>query len=218
MHRTPKQLAPKQARSRESLRKLMKATTEVLGQRGLDGTTIPRIADHAGLSPAAVYRRFPDKVALLEAVVIDIYEHQAERLRSSLPLGYAKQVPIVLLTHQLVNSMMVSYRISAGLLRALRHLIQTSSNNGFKNRVARYELRSFEYLVDLVMEHEDEIKHSSPRLAVSVGLMLVINTLIELIVMSPMHKPWAHLLPEDDQQLKRELVTAFLRYLGIEPT
>ena len=64
-----KTLEPQQARSRESTRKLLKAAAEVLGQHGLEGTTIPRIAQHAGLTPGAVYRRFPDKDALLEAVV-----------------------------------------------------------------------------------------------------------------------------------------------------
>jgi len=56
-----KTLAPQQARSRESLRKLLKAAAEVLGQHGLEGATIPRIAQHAGLTPGAIYRRFPDK-------------------------------------------------------------------------------------------------------------------------------------------------------------
>src|SRR5579863_5652122 len=79
-----KTLAPQQARSRESMRKLLKAAAEVLGQHGLEGTTIPRIAQHAGLTPGAVYRRFPDKEALLEAVVIGILERQEQRLRSTL--------------------------------------------------------------------------------------------------------------------------------------
>src|SRR5882757_1968191 len=74
-------LEPQQARSRESLRKLLKAAAEVLGQHGVEGTTIPRIAAHAGLTPGAVYRRFPDKDALLEAVVIGILERQEERLK-----------------------------------------------------------------------------------------------------------------------------------------
>ncbi|MFI5106681.1 MAG: TetR family transcriptional regulator, partial [Terriglobales bacterium] len=47
-------LAPQQARSRESLRKLLKAAAEVLGQHGLEGATIPRIARHAGLTPGAI--------------------------------------------------------------------------------------------------------------------------------------------------------------------
>src|SRR5579863_1422311 len=77
-------LEPQQARSRESLRKLMKAAAEVLGQHGVEGTTIPRIAQHAGLTPGAVYRRFPDKDALLETVILGILERQDERLRMAL--------------------------------------------------------------------------------------------------------------------------------------
>src|SRR5271155_6262230 len=67
-------LAPQQERSRESLRKLMKAAAEVLGQHGVEGATIPRIAAHAGLTPGAIYRRFSDKDALLESVILDILE------------------------------------------------------------------------------------------------------------------------------------------------
>ena len=74
-----KALAPQQARSRESLRKLQKATAEVLGQHGVDGTTIPRIAQHAGLTPGAIYRRFKDKDELLEATILGILERQEER-------------------------------------------------------------------------------------------------------------------------------------------
>ena len=51
--RDPDRLAPQQERSRESLRKLMKATREVMGQHGLDGATIPRIAAHARSSRRA---------------------------------------------------------------------------------------------------------------------------------------------------------------------
>ncbi len=47
-----KTLEPQQARSRESTRKLLKAAAEVLGQHGVEGTTIPRIAQHRGPSIA----------------------------------------------------------------------------------------------------------------------------------------------------------------------
>jgi hypothetical protein len=54
--------------------KPLKAAAEVLGQHGVEGATIPRIAKHAGLTPGAVYRRFPDKDALLETVILGILE------------------------------------------------------------------------------------------------------------------------------------------------
>jgi AcrR family transcriptional regulator len=87
-------LAPQQARSRESLRKLLKAAAEVLGQHGVEGTTIPRIAQHAGLTPGAVYRRFPDKDALLETVILGILARQDERLRVALTPELARQIPL----------------------------------------------------------------------------------------------------------------------------
>src|SRR5579863_754282 len=103
-----KTLAPQQARSRESTRRLLKAAAEVLGQHGVEGTTIPRIAEHAGLTPGAIYRRFPDKVALLETVIIGILERQDERLRMMFTPDMARQIPLPVFAEQLVNNMLVS--------------------------------------------------------------------------------------------------------------
>src|SRR5579872_4662893 len=103
-------LAPQQARSRESLRKLLKAAAEVLGQHGLEGTTIPRIARHAGLTPGAVYRRFPDKEELLETVILGILERQDERLRVALTPQMARQIPLAVFAEQLISSMLISCR------------------------------------------------------------------------------------------------------------
>src|SRR5215471_19325133 len=89
-----KKLAPQQERSRESLRKLLKAAAEVLGQHGVDGTTIPRIAHHAGLTPGAIYRRFHDKEALLEEVILGILERQEERSRTGMTPAAAAQIPL----------------------------------------------------------------------------------------------------------------------------
>ena len=94
MPKTRKTLEPQQERSRESLRKLLKATAEVLGQRGVEGTTIPRIAHHAGLTPGAVYRRFRDKEALLETAIIGLHERQDERLRTGMTAEMPARIPL----------------------------------------------------------------------------------------------------------------------------
>src|SRR4029077_12949755 len=141
-----KTLAPQQARSRESMRKLLKAAAEVLGQHGLEGTTIPRIAQHAGLTPGAVYRRFPDKDALLEAVVIGILERQELRLRMALTPDMVRQIPLAVFAEQLVSSMLVSYRANAGLLRALRQFSQGRFYTPFCKRAAKLEMRSIQHL------------------------------------------------------------------------
>jgi AcrR family transcriptional regulator len=211
-----KTLAPQQARSRESMRKLLKAAQEVLGQHGLEGATIPRIAQHAGLTPGAIYRRFPDKDALLETVIIRTLERQDERLRMMLTPAMARQIPLAVFAEQLINNMLVSYRANAGLLRALRQFTQSRDHTSFYRKVTKMEMRSYRYLVELFLVHRKEIKHPDPQMAVSFALMMLTSTLIELILVDHDMKYWQAVIPRDDRPLKSELLRSFLRYLGIE--
>src|SRR5208282_6363633 len=211
-----KTLAPQQARSRESTRKLLKAAAEVLGQHGLEGTTIPRIAQHAGLTPGAVYRRFPDKDALLETVIIGILERQDERLRVTLTPAMARRIPLAVFAEQLISSMLVSYRANAALLRALRQFAQGRDHTSFYRKVTRLEMRTYQYLVDLFLVRRKEIKHPDPQMAVSFAIAMLVSTLIELILVDHDMKYWQAVLPKDDLSLRRELLRSFLRYLGIE--
>jgi AcrR family transcriptional regulator len=211
-----KTLAPQQARSRESTRKLLKAAAEVLGQHGVEGTTIPRIAQHAGLTPGAVYRRFPDKDALLETVIIGILERQDERLRMAHTPAMASQIPLPVFAEQLIASMLVSYRANARLLRALRQFVQGRDHALFCKKAIRLEMRTFQYVTELFLVHRKEVKHPDPQMAVSFALMMLTSTLIELILVDHDLKNWQTVIPKDDQSLKRELLRSFLSYLGIE--
>jgi len=211
-----KTLAPQQARSRESMRKLLKAAAEVLGQHGLEGATIPRIAQHAGLTPGAIYRRFPDKDALLESVIIRIMERQDERLRMMFTPAMAREIPLPVFVEQLINNMLISYRANAGLLRALRKFTQGRDHTSFYRRVTKLEMRSYQYLVELFLVHRKEIKHPDPQTAVSFALVMLISTLVELILVDYDMKTWQAVIPKDDLSLKRELLRAFLSHLGIE--
>ena len=211
-----KTLAPQQARSRESTRKLLKAAAEVLGQHGLEGTTIPRIAQHAGLTPGAIYRRFPDKDALLETVIIGILERQDERLRVVLTPAMARQIPLAVFAEQLISNMLVSYRANAALLRALRQFAQRRDHTSFYRRVSRLEMRTYQYVVELFLVHRKEVRHPDPQMAVFFALMTLTSTLIELILVDHDLKNWQAVIPKDDQPLRRELLRSFLSYLGIE--
>jgi AcrR family transcriptional regulator len=62
--------APMQARSRERLRRVLDAADEVLAAEGPGGFTTTRVADVAGVSIGAVYRFFPDKEAIVEALAV----------------------------------------------------------------------------------------------------------------------------------------------------
>src|SRR5262245_47928491 len=210
-----KTLEPRQERSRESLRRLTKAATDVLGQHGVDGTTIPRIAEHAGLTPGAVYRRFHDKDALLETATLGILERQDERVRTGMSQEAAARIPLSVLAEQTIGGLVTTYRMNAPLLCALRQFVQSRSKTTFYAKASRLEARSFERIVDLLLTHESEIRHPDPRLAVSLGLMVVISTIFDLVVLPMDRRAWKGLLPESDQAMKRELMRVFLSYLGV---
>ncbi|HJS97037.1 MAG TPA: TetR/AcrR family transcriptional regulator [Solirubrobacteraceae bacterium] len=62
--------APTQARSRERLRRVLDAADEVLAAEGPDAFTTTRVAEVAGVSIGSVYRFFPDKEAIVEALAV----------------------------------------------------------------------------------------------------------------------------------------------------
>jgi len=209
-------LAPQQARSRESLLKLLKATVEVLGQHGVAGTTIPRIAAHAGLTPGAVYRRFRNKDVLLETAILRILEDQRKVLLLSLTVEAAAEIPFPTLAEQVINSLVISYRVNARLLRAVRQFLQDNEGTPFWRKASKLEMQTFEYLVAIFVNSGPEIKHADPRAATALALMMVIATLWEVIVNPGDIKVWKGLLPKDDRTLKGELTRSFLSYLGVE--
>src|SRR5580765_3092424 len=200
-----KTLAPQQARSRESLRKLQKATAEVLGQHGVEGTTIPRIAQHAGLTPGAIYRRFHDKDALLEATILGILERQEERMKTGLTPATAGQIPLAVFAEQVVGGMVLSYRVNAALLRAMRTFVHSRTDTPFYKKAMKMEARGFEHAVELFMAHRKDIKHPEPRTAISLAFMMVSSMLFDWVVMPLDVSAWKSFLPKDDQVLKREL-------------
>ena len=59
---------PQQARSQETVDRILLAADHELGERGLAGASTTRIAARAGLSVGALYRFFPDKSAVADAL------------------------------------------------------------------------------------------------------------------------------------------------------
>ncbi len=170
----------------------------MLGQHGVAGATIPRIAAHAGLTPGAVYRRFRNKDVLIETAILRILADQDKGLRLSLTVAGTANIPLASLAEQVIDSLVTSYRANAGFLRA-----------------AKLEMRTLEHLVTIFLGHGPEIGHPEPRGATALGLIMVIGTLWEIVVNPGDTKLWKGLLPTDDRTLKAELRRSFLSYLGV---
>ena len=205
----------KQSRSRESLRRLLNAAADVLTERGLEGATIPRIAAKAGLSPGAVYRRFPDKDALLQTVVLTVLEQNDENTRTLLTPEFARQGSLRHFAEQIIQKSLQGHRQNATLMRALDQYILTHPNVAFKKKVNGLNIRTTRRVADFLLLKRKEIKHPDPEAAVSFALIQVGFTLREMILHDTMSEDWSSLLPKDDNQLLGEMTRAFLSYLGV---
>jgi AcrR family transcriptional regulator len=61
----------RQQRSFFTERRLNRAAIEVMNEDGLAGCTVPAIAKRAGVAVGTIYRRYPDKEALLATAILD---------------------------------------------------------------------------------------------------------------------------------------------------
>jgi len=76
---------------RMSRDRIFAAAKAVLDREGLPGLTVRKVAEHAGLSPMAMYRHFADKDALLNALMDDgfaAWEKIARSIRAADPVEW----------------------------------------------------------------------------------------------------------------------------------
>lgn len=211
-----KTLAPQQARSRESLGRLMKAAREILNEKGIEGATVPRVAARAGLSPGSVYRRFPNKDALMRAVILEMLETLDATAATSLTPELAERLSLQQFAERLVRHSLLSERQNAKMLRAMFQFIVSHPSVAFKKKAAALNIRSIQRVADFLLLKRSEIGHPDPKKALPLALMLVGIMLQHIIVLDALPDVPDPRLPRTDDELVDELVRAFLSYLGAE--
>lgn len=75
--------------------RILAAAQTILDQEGIEGLTIRKVAQHAGMSPMAMYRHFADKDALLNALMEDglaAWEKIARAIRARDPVEWIQQL------------------------------------------------------------------------------------------------------------------------------
>ena len=115
---------PQQGRSAASVEAILQATVQVLLQHGATKLTTTRVAQRAGVSVGTLYQYFPNKSALLQALlrqkltdVADAVEAACNRLRGATVDAMAEGVTLAFVhaKFQHVDVSTSLYAISAGL-------------------------------------------------------------------------------------------------------
>lgn len=188
----------------------------MLEKHGLEGATVPRIAKQAGLSPGAVYRRFPDKDALMRAVLLRFYDRIQKKSDESLRLEMWKDTTVRQKAYIVIQSAIRSHERFGKLLSALFQFGQQHPDAFFRRRSAKLELGNFQQIVKLLLQHREEIGHPDPDLAVAFASMMVAFAMREVFLVPAGKRGWSDILPGPISKLDVELPRLFLRYLGVK--
>jgi len=209
-------LPARQARSRESVERLVQATVSILDKEGLAGATIPRIAARAGLAAGTVYRRFPDKDALLREVCLRLVEQNGRVQDAWLNPDRWRKSTLKELCQSLVAMLLKSHAEHHRLILSLGLFATQDSDAGFVKKIHRLQQESLKRLAQLLLTRRQEIRHPDPEAAVYFALLSVLMTVQGVYVLPTMARPFRALLPDVDARLRKELPVMLLRYLGIE--
>ncbi len=84
------------ARGAETREALLDAALEVMSERGFHGTSVPELAERAGVGAATMYRHFESKEALANA----LYLHAKRRFAALLWDGFPGDLPVRKALHE----------------------------------------------------------------------------------------------------------------------
>ena len=209
----PRLRSPQQARSRDTLRRILEATRKLLNEKTFAEISVTEITKRARSSVGAFYTRFPDKKALLDHLD-ELYAREviaaAEELSRPERWVGASLADIV---EAAIGFMVRFHRERPGLLRTLILEARQRPGGAFGERTERMKAR-IPGLLQILLRRKDDIHHPDPERAVTMGFVMVFSALRETIL-------FPEALPEgavsDDEELIRELTRAYLTYLQAEP-
>jgi AcrR family transcriptional regulator len=200
---------PQQARSQQTLDRILAAAEVLIAEKGFEDTPISEIVRHAGSSVGAFYSRFEDKHALLHAISGRFVEQAMATTDSALDPARWNEASIGELLHSVVRFLVSIYREQAGLLRAF--VIRNHTDPEFRARQERLTLYVNRGVRELLLARGDEICHPDPELAVHFILTLIFGSLEYVMLFGDMRTGDLTL---SDDQYAGELANACLAYLG----
>jgi AcrR family transcriptional regulator len=186
-----------------------------LSKSGLEAATIPRIAARARLSPGTVYRRFPDKDALLRELCIRMLEDSYEKTREFLQPARWQGISLAQMSRAVISTLLTSNAANRRLLHA--HLLFTLQHTDvdFVRKMDELRWRVFRDVCALLLTRRDEIAHPDPEAAVNFAMLTVGMMAQGILVLPSNPSDFYRALPDVEGHLQRELPVMFLRYLGV---
>jgi AcrR family transcriptional regulator len=201
-----------QDRGRLTVDRLLDAAEYVLGTEGLEAATVPVIAKAADLAVGTVYKRFPDKDALMRAVYVRFFARGAEKSAAALSPHLWADRSAQSLIATLIPGLVHAYRKERTLHRALFQFAETHPESTFRAQAEQMVIDAARPMATLLLARRAELSHPDPDAAVDFVLNLVVVAARGFVMsdLSARNAPTS-----DPVRLAAELRQVALQYLGV---
>jgi AcrR family transcriptional regulator len=191
---------PSQERSRATVEVILAAATRVLCKHGYDGATTNQIAEQAGVSVGSLYQYFPNKEAIVGAL---IERHDAEMWQvfaGGVAGGAAR--PFVEVVPQVIDALFDAHLVDPTLHRVLH---ETVPRVGKLARLRETNEKARELVEGMLRARRHELAVHDLAAAA-----FVVVEAVEALIHQAVELPAA-----EAAAVRREATTLVVRYLGI---
>lgn len=179
---------------------ILEATARVLVKEGYDHTSTNKIAKTAGVSVGSLYQYFPNKEAVVAALIERHFEEQANVLQKH--LGEVHTLPIPDAVRLVVTGIIEAKRINPKLHRVLREQVPRL---GRLDRILDLGARMEDLILTQLRSRADELRLKDLDVAAHV-LVYAVDGITHAAILEPHHSI-------QDDRLIDAMTDLVLRYL-----
>jgi len=192
---------PLQTRSKVTVDTILAATARILIKHGFDGLTTNAVAEAAGVSIGSLYQYFPNKQALVAALIERRLDDKNAQTLSE--LARVAQLPLAEAVRTMISLTIANYRESPALSRVL---IEQVPRIGKMARIAELHHSTLTMVTALLTARRHELAVRDPEMAA-----FVVVSAIEAIAQ---RAALFHPTRLEDPSLIDEATAMVTRYLG----
>jgi len=204
-------VTPKQARSEDTLRRILEAAESLIEEKGLADVSIPEIVRRAGSSIGGFYARLQDKNALLRALEERFFGDLSQRLEELDNAQRWRAASLPDIVAACVEELVSATRQRRNLIQAF--LFRASQDPEFQHAALRFRDRVSNRIGQLLFRRREEFRHPDPLVAIDLAVQLAFGLMFQLVLTGELRAGGRVL---SDAELKKELEVSFLRYLASE--
>jgi AcrR family transcriptional regulator len=203
---------PKQARSEQTLLRLLDAAEDLIRDKGLGDVSIPEIVQRAGSSVGGFYARFKDKDELLRALEERFFRRLDERVEELANPGRWEGATTAAIVTACIRELVSTYRADYPMIQAF--LARAAKSVEVRDEGLRFRQRVSSRIGHLLLTRRDELAHPEPEVAIDLAVQLAFGLMLQSVIAGGIRAGGRAL---SDAAIEAELTRSFLAYVGIRP-